>query len=34
MAQQLIAPDQLPAWVPGRLTVHNPDVGWDGPEPG
>ena len=30
MAQQLIAPDQLPAWVPGRLTVHNPDVGWDG----
>ncbi len=30
MAQQLIAPDQLPAWVPGRLTVHSPDVGWDG----
>ncbi|MGY1641249.1 helix-turn-helix domain-containing protein [Geodermatophilus sp. SYSU D00703] len=30
MAQQLIAPDQLPAWVPGRLTVHNPDAGWEG----
>ncbi|MGK5112250.1 MULTISPECIES: helix-turn-helix domain-containing protein [unclassified Geodermatophilus] len=30
MVQQLIAPDQLPAWVPGRLTVHNPDAGWDG----
>jgi AraC family transcriptional regulator len=30
MAQLLIAPDQLPAWVPGRLTVHNPDAGWDG----
>jgi AraC family transcriptional regulator len=30
MAQQLIAPDQLPAWVPGRLTVHSPDVGWGG----
>ena len=30
MVQQLIAPDQLPAWVPGWLTVHNPDAGWDG----
>jgi AraC family transcriptional regulator len=30
MAQHLLAPDQLPAWVPGRLTVHSPDVGWDG----
>ncbi|MGY1709301.1 helix-turn-helix domain-containing protein [Geodermatophilus sp. SYSU D00758] len=30
MAQELIAPDQLPTWVPGRLTVHNRDAGWDG----
>lgn len=30
MAQRLISPDQLPSWVPGRLTVHNPGPGWDG----
>src|SRR5687767_105092 len=29
MAQEPIAPDQLPTWVPGRLTVHNPDAGWE-----
>lgn len=26
----LIVPDQLPRWVPGRLTVQSPDEGWDG----
>jgi AraC family transcriptional regulator len=26
----LIVPDQLPAWVPGHLTVHSPAAGWDG----
>lgn len=30
MATSLIAPDQLPRWVPGRLTVHSPDEGWNG----
>jgi len=25
---ELIAPDQLPAWVPGRLTVQSPPDGW------
>lgn len=30
MAASLIVPDQLPIWVPGRLTVHNPDDGWNG----
>ena len=30
MADGLIVPDQLPKWVPGHLTVHSPDVGWDG----
>jgi AraC family transcriptional regulator len=30
MAGDLIVPDQLPRWVPGQLTVHSPDVGWDG----
>lgn len=30
MAGDLIVPDQLPIWVPGRLTVRSPDVGWDG----
>ncbi|MFC5996456.1 helix-turn-helix domain-containing protein [Pseudonocardia hispaniensis] len=29
-APSLIDPDQLPTWVPGRLTVHSPDRGWDG----
>ena len=29
MADDLIVPDQLPRWVPGRLTVHSPEVGWD-----
>lgn len=30
MPGDLIVPDQLPIWVPGRLTVRSPDVGWDG----
>jgi AraC family transcriptional regulator len=30
MAASLIVPDQLPAWVPGQLTVRSPDDGWDG----
>ena len=30
MTSKLIKPDQLPIWVPGRLTVHSPDQGWDG----
>jgi AraC family transcriptional regulator len=30
MASNLIRPDQLPVWVPGRLTVQSPDQGWDG----
>ncbi len=30
MADGLIVPDQLPKWVPGHLTVHSPDMGWDG----
>lgn len=30
MAQNLIVPDELPTWVPGRLTVHSPEAGWDG----
>jgi AraC family transcriptional regulator len=30
MADDLIVPDQLPMWVPGRLTVHSPEAGWDG----
>lgn len=30
MADDLIVPDQLPIWVPGRLTVRSPDIGWDG----
>lgn len=30
MPNALIEPDQLPRWVPGHLTVHSPDEGWDG----
>ena len=30
MAASLIVPDQLPIWVPGRLTVRSPDEGWPG----
>jgi AraC family transcriptional regulator len=30
MAGDLIHPDQLPIWVPGRLTVRSPERGWDG----
>lgn len=30
MTQVLITPDELPAWVPGRLTIASPDDGWDG----
>ena len=30
MTPSLIQPDELPAWVPGRLTVRSPDEGWDG----
>ena len=25
-----IEPDQLPRWVPGRLTVRSPEEGWPG----
>ncbi|MBA3524837.1 MAG: hypothetical protein H0T85_09865 [Geodermatophilaceae bacterium] len=30
MALNLIAPEQLPAWVPGQLTAQSPREGWDG----
>jgi AraC family transcriptional regulator len=30
MTGELIRPDQLPIWVPGRLTVRSPETGWDG----
>ncbi|MBV9817058.1 MAG: helix-turn-helix transcriptional regulator [Solirubrobacterales bacterium] len=30
MATGWIVPDQLPTWVPGRLTVRSPEEGWDG----
>jgi AraC family transcriptional regulator len=30
MSTSLIRPDELPDWVPGQLTVRNPDPGWDG----
>ncbi len=30
MSASLIGPDQLPSWVPGRLTVRSPDEGWRG----
>jgi AraC family transcriptional regulator len=30
MADDLIVPDQLPIWVPGRVTVRSPDIGWEG----
>jgi AraC family transcriptional regulator len=30
MAASLIVPDQLPIWVPGRLTVRSPNEGWKG----
>lgn len=30
MSSPLIHPDQLPTWVPGQLTVHSPEDGWDG----
>jgi len=30
MALGLIVPDQLPTWVPGRLTVRSPEEGWGG----
>jgi AraC family transcriptional regulator len=30
MSRPLIVPDQLPTWVPGALTVHSPEEGWDG----
>ena len=30
MTTDLIVPDQLSVWVPGDLTVHSPDTGWDG----
>lgn len=29
-ATGLIRPDELPAWVPGQLTVTSPERGWDG----
>jgi AraC family transcriptional regulator len=30
MGTPTIGPDQLPEWVPGRLTVQSPDEGWNG----
>jgi AraC family transcriptional regulator len=30
MSDELIVPDQLPAWVPGDLTVSSPDDAWNG----
>ncbi len=30
MATPTITPEQLPEWVPGRLTVSSPDDGWNG----
>lgn len=30
MATPMIGPEQLPEWVPGRLTVASPDEGWSG----
>ena len=30
MTELLIAPDELPAWVPGTLTVRSPEQGWGG----
>ena len=30
MTELLIAPDELPAWLPGTLTVRSPEQGWDG----
>jgi AraC family transcriptional regulator len=27
---ELITPDEVPIWVPGQLTVRNPDQGWSG----
>lgn len=30
MADELIAPERLPEWVPGTLTVHSPEAGWGG----
>src|ERR1700742_5215137 len=30
MADELLAPEQLPIWVPGQVTVRSPDTGWEG----
>ena len=30
MTMSLIVPDDVPNWVPGRLTVRSPDEGWPG----
>jgi AraC family transcriptional regulator len=30
MGPDLITPDEVPIWVPGQLTVRNPDDGWRG----
>jgi AraC family transcriptional regulator len=30
MAAEMINPDQVPTWVPGRLTVQSPENGWNG----
>lgn len=30
MGPDLITPDEVPIWVPGQLTVRNPDQGWRG----
>lgn len=30
MVGDLITPDEVPIWVPGQLTVRNPEQGWSG----
>ena len=30
MTDLLVAPDELPAWLPGTLTVRSPEQGWGG----
>ncbi len=30
MSGALITAEQLPSWVPGRVTVRSPDIGWQG----
>ena len=30
MAHEIITPDEIPKWVPGRPTIRSPERGWDG----